>query len=415
MEENSNKLAQLVVSENGKNMVEALASISKSNETVEWACTLPSVASGRVQEVSRGVRCEEFRDPIGVVASICPFNFPLMAMSWTVPIAITMGNCMIAKPSEKTPMTSFFLADLMKQAGYPDGVFQIVNGAVDVVNGLCDHPGINALTFVGSSKVAELVYRRCTTLNKRVLALGGAKNHLVAMPDCDVEMTASDIVTSFSGCCGQRCMAASVLLVVGDQQPLIDLICKKTRDLKPGQESGQIGPCIDSIALNRITTIINESESHGGKILVDGRSWTQQLANTGGTWIGPTVLLHSKKTEPALHIEIFGPVLSILRVSSWEEAIQIENANPYGNAAGVYTTSGAAAEMLSNKFRAAMIGINIGIPVPREPFSFGGLYGTMSKYGDGDITGDGAMEFFSTRRKVTTKWGRMNEDKSQFR
>ncbi|HYE74125.1 MAG TPA: aldehyde dehydrogenase family protein, partial [Blastocatellia bacterium] len=209
MEENAEILARSVVRENGKSIAEALASVAKANETCEWACTLPSVAQGKHMDVSRGVRCEEYRDPVGVVASICPFNFPVMVPFWTLPIALTLGNVMIMKPSEKTPMTMSIVADLIKKAGYPDGVFQIVNGAVDVVNALCDNPGISAVTFVGSSKVAELVYKRCTALCKRVLALGGAKNHLVALSDCDVEMAASDVVSSFSGCAGQRCMAAS--------------------------------------------------------------------------------------------------------------------------------------------------------------------------------------------------------------
>jgi len=418
IEENTDKLAKLVVMENGKTYAEAVASVSKANETCEWACTLPSVAGGKVQDVSRGVRCEEHRDPIGVVASICPFNFPMMVPFWTVPIALSMGNCMILKPSEKTPMTMNFVADLIKQAGYPDGVFQIVNGAVDVVNALCDNPGISAVTFVGSSKVAELVYRRCTALNKRVLALGGAKNHLVALPDCDVDMASSDVVSSFSGCAGQRCMAASVLLVVGDQQALIDQIVAKTKALQLGQEAGQIGPVIDEVSHAKIMRIINAAEAGGATILVDGRSWATR---TPGCWVGPTVLLHSKRSEEALHVEIFGPVLSILRVKDNEEALAIENANPHGNAAGVYTQSGGAAEWFSTRFRASMIGVNIGIPVPREPFSFGGLYGTLSKFGDGDITGDGGMEFFSSRRKVTTKWGKFKgsegtgEDKGQFR
>jgi acyl-CoA reductase-like NAD-dependent aldehyde dehydrogenase len=399
-------------------MAEALASVAKANETCEWAGSLPSVAQGKNMEVSRGVRCEEHRDPVGVVASICPFNFPIMVPFWTLPIALTMGNVMIMKPSEKTPITMSIVADLIKKAGYPDGVFQIVNGAVDVVNALCDHPGISAVTFVGSSKVAELVYKRCSALCKRVLALGGAKNHLVALPDCDIDMASSDVVSSFAGCAGQRCMAASVLLVVGEQNKLIERIVEKTKALQRGQEAGQIGPVIDAVSQNRIMRILNDAEKHGTKFLVDGRSWSSEVKE--GSWVGPTVLLHNSKDEEALHVEIFGPVLSILNVATWEEALRIENDNPHGNAAGVYTQSGAAADFFSSRFRAGMIGVNIGIPVPREPFSFGGLYGTLSKFGDGDITGDGGLEFFTTRRKVTTKWGKFKgsegtgEDKAQF-
>lgn len=419
IEDNAEMLARSVVNENGKAFPEAMASVAKANETCEWACSLPQLAQGKQLEVSRGVKCEEFRDPIGVVASICPFNFPIMVAFWTLPIALTMGNVMIMKPSEKTPITMSLVADLVKQAGYPDGVFQIVNGAVDVVNGICDNSGISAVTFVGSSKVAELVYKRCTNLNKRVLALGGAKNHLVALPDCDVEMTASDVVSSFSGCAGQRCMAASVLLIVGDQPKLIEAIANKVKALVPGQETGQIGPVIDKTSQSRILGLLNNAEKTGVQFLVDGRHWATERIQ--GTWVGPTVLFHTNKSDETMHVEVFGPVLSIYKCATWEEALQIENDNPHGNAAGVYTQSGAAAEFFSSKFRAGMIGVNIGIPVPREPFSFGGLYGTLSKFGDTDITGDGGMEFFSTRRKVTTKWGKFKgsegtgEDKAQFR
>lgn len=214
-------------------------------------------------------------------------------------------------------------------------------------------------------------------------------------------------------------MAASVLLVVGDQQPLIDAIVAKTKALAPGQEAGQIGPVIDAGSHARIMGVLERFEKSGGKMLVDGRGWAK--TKTEGTWVGPTVLLHNDRSEEALHLEIFGPVLSILRCKTWEEALAIENANPHGNAAGVYTQSGASADFFASRFRAAMIGINIGIPVPREPFSFGGLYGTLSKFGDHDITGDGGLEFFTTRRKVTIKWGKFKgaegtgEDKAQFR
>ncbi len=418
IDQHADELANLIVLENGKNKAEALAEVAKANETVEWACSMPQIAQGKTLPVSRGVICSDAREPIGVVACIVPFNFPLMVPMWTTPIALAAGNCVIVKPSEKVPLTLYRLASLMKQAGIPDGVFQLVNGTVDAVNGLCDHPGISAVTFVGSSKVAEIVYKRCTSLNKRVLALGGAKNHLVALKDCDADMASSDITGSFSGCCGQRCMAASVLLVLGENEPLINAVVAKTSGLKAGQEPGQVGPCIDKAAQDRILSYINQAEASGSKILVDGRSWASR---EDGYWVGPTVILHNSRDEPALHNEIFGPILSILHVSSKEEAIEIENGNPYGNAAGVYTQSGGAADWFTQRFRAGMIGVNIGIPVPREPFSFGGLYGTLSKFGDGDITGEGGLEFFTWRRKVTTKWGKFDgaiggelKDKAQF-
>jgi len=337
-----------------------------------------------------------------VVAAVVPFNFPAMVPMWTIPISLTMGNCVILKPSEKVPMTMMRMASLMVEAGLPAGVFQIVNGATEVVQALCAHPQISALSFVGSSRVASIVSESCHKLNKRVLALGGAKNHLIALPDCDVGMAAKDVVASFAGCCGQRCMAASVLLVVGENPDLLQEIVAAAGALKSGQAAGQVGPLIDRIAKDRVLSYIDQAEAGGARILLDGRSWAK--SHEKGFWVGPTVILHTNRADAALQDEIFGPVLSILQVDSWDEAIAIENSNPYGNAACIYTEKGANAEWFVKRFRCAMIGVNIGIPVPREPFSFGGLYGTQSKYGDCDITGDGAMEFFSNRIKVTSKW-----------
>lgn len=401
IQQNHEKLAELVTLENGKTLAESRASVSKANETVEWACSIPQLIQGKIMAVSRGVTCQDILEPIGVVASIVPFNFPVMVPMWTIPIALTVGNAVICKPSEKCPMTMNFIASLLKEAGVPDGVFQLVNGQVDTVNAICDNPDVAAVTFVGSSRVAEIVAKRCHCLNKKVLALGGAKNHLIALRDCDKQMVASDITASFAGCAGQRCMAASVLLVVGEQPDLLDCIVKTASALKPGQmEKGNMGPVIDEVAQDRILDFINKAEASGAKILLDGRSW----ADLEGTWVGPTIILHSSKEEQALHHEIFGPVLSVLVVKSPEEAIEIENSSPYGNAASIYTQSGGDAEWFAHRFRAGMIGVNIGVPVPREPFSFGGMYGTLSKFGEHDITGEGAMRFFTNRRKITTKW-----------
>lgn len=312
-----------------------------------------------------------------------------------------MGNCVILKPSEKVPLTMMEVSRLLTEAGVPDGVFQIVHGAVDVVNAICDHPDISAVTFVGSSKVASLVSSRCHSINKRVLALGGAKNHLIALQDCDIGMTTRDIVASSFGCCGQRCMASSVLIVVGENTELLDEIVNVASKLIPGQDSGQIGPLIDLASKSRVQSYIDTAEAIGSKILLDGRAW---VSKAPGYWIGPTVIFHDNANDSAMQDEIFGPILSVFQVKTWDEAIQIENSNPYGNAACIYTERGFNAEYFTKRFRSAMIGVNIGIPVPREPFSFGGLYGTKSKFGDCDITGDGAMEFFSNRIKITSKW-----------
>jgi malonate-semialdehyde dehydrogenase (acetylating)/methylmalonate-semialdehyde dehydrogenase len=399
----SERLAELVVQENGKNIAEARASVAKGAETVEWACGMPVLWSGRCMTVSGGIDCKDEREPLGTVACVVPFNFPIMVPCWTTPIALMAGNSVILKPSEKVPFTLCAMVDLMTEAGVPAGVIQLVQGEAPVVNALCDHPSIMALSFVGSSRVAALVSRRCNEANKRVLALGGAKNHLVALPDCNKDPTARDIVASFAGCAGQRCMAASVLICVGGaEKELLPLVISRASELVAGTEPGQVGAIIDQASQARIKSYIDDSEAGGAQVLLDGRGWASQRAQ--GCWIGPTILLHSSPQDKAVKEEIFGPVLSVLCVETWQEALAIENGNPYGNAASIYTSSGYAAEHFSRRFRAGMIGVNIGVPVPREPFAFGGMAGTLSKYGEGDITGEAAMEFFSRRRKVTSRW-----------
>lgn len=400
LDKHAEELAEIIMMEHGKNKVEALGDIGKGNETVEYSCSLPQLVQGKTLEVSTGVVCQDRRKPLGVVASIVPFNFPSMVPLWTLPIAIATGNTMIIKPSEKVPLTLRRMCELFNEAGVPKGVINIVNGLAPVVEAIIDNPHVKAVTFVGSTKVAEIVAKRARNLNKRVLALGGAKNHLVTMPDCNMEMAAQDIVNSFTGCTGQRCMAASVLLTVGEQQQLIKLITEKASILHPGSQNREIGPVIDKLALDRITKYIDEAEKSGAKLLLDGRPWTK--ANPKGFWIGPTIILHSSKDDPAMKDEIFGPVISIFQTKSPDEAIAIQNSNMYGNAAAVYTSSGETAEWFCNRFTAGMLGVNVGVPVPREPFSFGGT--KASKFGDTDITGDGGIEFFTQRIKVTTKW-----------
>jgi malonate-semialdehyde dehydrogenase (acetylating) / methylmalonate-semialdehyde dehydrogenase len=404
IQQHAQELADIIVMENGKNITEALADVAKGNETVEWACNLPHVAAGNILRVSGNVVCQDRREPLGVVSCIVPFNFPFMVPMWTTPIALVMGNTVVLKPSEKVPLTMKRVAALIEEAGFPPGVFNMVQGSRETVEALIDHPQIQAVTFVGSSPVAKIVSHRCRALSKRCNALGGAKNHLVAIDDCDVDGAASDIVVSFAGCAGQRCMAASVLLTVGHQPQLVDAIVSKASMIEPGNGPGQMGPVIDVASYKKIVSYIEAAEKDGAKILLDGRANEKYQSKTSGNWIGPTIILHSSSSDKTMCEEVFGPVLSIYVASSWEEAIQIENASPFGNAASVYTTNGGNAEWFTSRFNSAMLGINIGIPVPREPFQFGGLYGTQSKYGDMDITGMGGMEFFSNRIKITSKW-----------
>lgn len=277
---------------------------------------------------------------------------------WTVPIALVMGNTVILKPSEKVPLTMHRVADLFKEAGFPNGVFNMIQGTRDAVESIIDHPSVKAVTFVGSSPVAKIVANRCRALGKRCTALGGAKNHLVALPDCEIFGAADDITVSFAGCAGQRCMAASVLLTVGKQQELVDKIVEKASEIKAGNQPGTMGPVIDETAFKKIVSYIDDAEQNGAEVLLDGRNWNE--AHEGGHWVGPTIIQHTSSADRTMKEEVFGPVLSVYETSSWEEAIEIENSNPFGNAASIYTTNGGNAEWFTSRFRASMLGVNVG-------------------------------------------------------
>jgi malonate-semialdehyde dehydrogenase (acetylating)/methylmalonate-semialdehyde dehydrogenase len=398
LEQHLDELAALVSEENGKTRGEAIAEIEKCIELTEFATALPQLMGGEVLEVSKGVECRVEHVPLGIVASIVPFNFPAMVPNWTIPNAIALGNCMIIKPSEKVPLSVARIALLLKEAGLPDGVFNIINGDSAIVEALCDHPGIDAVSFVGSTRVAKLVYQRATHHLKRCLALGGAKNHLMVLPDAQPEMTAQNVAASMSGCAGQRCMAASAMVAVGPVDAIIERICAEARRIIPGENLGAV---IDQTAKDRIERYITEAEQQGAKVLVDGRGYTV-AGKEGGTYIGPTVIDFVKPGMAVATEEIFGPVISIMRVDTLDEAIAIENASPYGNAASVFTQNGAFARYVIDRASAGMVGVNVGVPVPREPFSFGGW--NESKFGVGDITGKSSIEFWTKLKKSTTKW-----------
>jgi malonate-semialdehyde dehydrogenase (acetylating)/methylmalonate-semialdehyde dehydrogenase len=398
LERDIESLTALVTEENGKVPAEARAEILKSIELTEFACSLPQITAGEVMEVSRGVECRIERFPLGVVASITPFNFPNMVPNWTIPNAIALGNCMILKPSELVPLSSSRIAELLKEAGLPDGVLQIVHGGKDVVEAICDHPGIEAVSFVGSTKVAKIVYRRGTATLKRVLALGGAKNHLIVMPDADVEMTSSNVVASMTGCAGQRCMAASVMVAVSETDHIIERMVDEAKKIVPGKN---LGPVISAESRARIERYITEAEEAGAKVLVDGRK-TVVKGKENGYYVGPTIIDHVTPNMRIAQEEVFGPVLAIVRANDLAGAIRVENASPYGNAASVFTESGGTARYVMEHASAGMIGVNVGVPVPREPFSFGGW--NDSRFGVGDITGRGSIEFWTRSKKMTTKW-----------
>jgi malonate-semialdehyde dehydrogenase (acetylating)/methylmalonate-semialdehyde dehydrogenase len=398
LEQHLKELAELCSEENGKTYGESVAEIEKCIELTEFATSLPQLITGEVLEVSRGVECRTEHVPLGVVASIVPFNFPSMVPNWTIPNALALGNCMILKPSEKVPLSCGKIAQLLKEAGLPDGVFNIVNGDVAIVEAICDHPGIEAVSFVGSTKVAKIVYQRATSNYKRCLALGGAKNHLMVLPDAIPGMTAQNVVASMSGCAGQRCMAASAMVGVGNVDHIIEKICDEAKKIVPGENLGAV---INKESQERIEKYITEAEQQGAKILVDGRN-AHVKGKEKGTYVGPTVIDFVTPEMSVATEEIFGPVISIMRTNTIDEALVIENKNPYGNAASVFTQNGGAARYIIDRASAGMIGVNVGVPVPREPFSFGGW--NESKFGVGDITGKSSIEFWTKLKKSTTKW-----------
>ncbi|OUR98604.1 methylmalonate-semialdehyde dehydrogenase (acylating) [Halobacteriovorax marinus] len=398
------KIANVVSIENGKILGESKAGIMKGIEVLEYAISLQNLDAGSKMEVSRGVQCEYRREPLGVVASITPFNFPAMVPMWTIPIAITLGNSYVWKPSEKTPLTATLIGEALIEAGLPAGVLTILNGTSDCVNSIIDHQDVKAVGFVGSSKIAKLVYQRTTALGKRALCLGGAKNHIILLPDADVEMAGAGIADSFTGCAGQRCMAASVLLAVGDSEKQIEAIIERAKTASLGNNMGAI---ITKDQVDFLNSAIDKAEKAGAKILLDGRNPKAAEGYEGGYWLGPTILDNVDPESEASKVELFGPIISIIRCKNISKALEIENANEYGNAASVFTSNGSLAEMVASAASAGMVGINIGVPVPREPFSFGGI--NDSKFGYGDITGENSLNFWSHTKKVTTKWQMQND------
>lgn len=398
LEKNMKELAELCSEENGKTYGESVAEIEKCIELTEFATSLPQLITGELLEVSKGVECRTEHVALGVVASIVPFNFPSMVPNWTIPNAIALGNCMIMKPSEKVPLSCGRIAELLQEAGLPDGVFNVVHGDVEMVNAICDHPNIEAVSFVGSTKVAKIVYQRATQNLKRCLALGGAKNHLMVLPDAIPDMTAQNVAASMSGCAGQRCMAASAMVGVGNVDHIIAKICDEARKIVPGQNLGAV---INKESQERIESYITQAEKDGAKILVDGRN-AKVSGKEGGTYVGPTVIDYVTPDMSVAREEIFGPVISIMRTNTVDEALAIENKSPYGNAASVFTQNGGMARYIMEKASAGMVGVNVGVPVPREPFSFGGW--NESKFGVGDITGKSSIEFWTKLKKTTVKW-----------
>jgi malonate-semialdehyde dehydrogenase (acetylating) / methylmalonate-semialdehyde dehydrogenase len=392
-------LSCTIASESGKTPAEAQAGVLRGIEVIDFAASLLNSDPGGALDVSRGVSCEYRRDPLGVVVGITPFNFPAMVPMWMFPIALTVGNAFVLKPSEKVPLAADRLGALAVSAGYPPGIFSVVHGDKVAVEALCQHPLTQAVAFVGSTEVARRVYALAAGAGKRALCLGGAKNQLIVAPDADPALTVRSIVDSFTGCAGQRCMAGSLMIAVGGADRLIDQVKSMAAQIPLGTGMGAL---IDAPAKARLEAAIEQAASEGATVLLDGRSPTVPSQYAGGNWLGPTILDHVTFDMECARRELFGPVLSVIRVESLEQALGIEQENPYGNATSIFTSSGAAARLLSERATSGMIGVNIGVPVPREPFSFGGT--KQSKFGHGDITGPAAVDFWTDRKKITTKW-----------
>lgn len=390
--------ARIIHEEIGKTIEEGRQEVSKSLELLEFACSMPQVATGSNLYVSAGVECRTEHIPLGVVASITPFNFPHMVPHWTFPNALALGNTMILKPSPAAPISPIRIAELLHDAGLPTGVLNIINGEKELVDAICDNPGIQAVTFVGSTPVAKAIYTRASANLKRVLTLGSANNHLILLPDANLEMAATNIIASFTGTAGQRCMSACVLVAVGDCNPIIDRIIEIARGIKVGIDMGAI---INAEARDRVKGFIDRAERDSAKIIVDGRNAVVQ-GKENGTYFGPTIVDFANPESEIVKKENFGPVLTIVRVKTLEEALEIANSSPYGNGSSIFTQSGKSAQIFVQKIEAGMVGINVGVPVPREPFGFGGW--KDSKFGAGDITGESSIGFWTKAKKITTKW-----------
>jgi malonate-semialdehyde dehydrogenase (acetylating)/methylmalonate-semialdehyde dehydrogenase len=397
--EQLDELSQLVASESGKTPAEAKAGVLRGVEVIEFAQSLQNADSGAALDVSRGVSCEYRRDPLGVVAGITPFNFPAMVPMWMFPISLSVGNAFILKPSEKVPLSASYLGDLLLRAGYPPGIFSVVHGDRTAVEALVEHPLVRAVGFVGSSDVARRVYAQAAAAGKRALCLGGAKNQMIVAPDADPELAAKAILDSFTGCAGQRCMAGSLLLAVDKASSIVERIRALAAQIRLGTDMGAL---IDDASKNRLFSAIDRAERDGATVVLDGRTAAVPASYRGGNWLGPTILDHVRPEMDCAQAELFGPVLSVMRVPTIEAALAIDRANPYGNATSIFTSSGAVARYVSEQTTSGMIGVNVGVPVPREPFSFGGT--KYSKFGHGDITGRSAVDFWTDLKKITTKW-----------
>jgi malonate-semialdehyde dehydrogenase (acetylating)/methylmalonate-semialdehyde dehydrogenase len=403
------ELARIVSSEHGKVLDDAKGEVIRGLEVVEFACGLPHLLKGEFSDqVSTGVDAFSFRQPLGVCAGITPFNFPVMVPMWMHPVAIACGNTFVLKPSERDPSASNFIAELYAEAGLPDGVFNVVHGDKVAVDALLDHPLVAAISFVGSTPIARYVHEGATQHAKRVQALGGAKNHAIVMPDADLEFTSNHLIAAGYGSAGQRCMAISVVVAVGDADPLIELLQEKARAIRLGPglaPHSEMGPVVTPEARERIVNYIDRGAAAGATLVVDGR---EPGIDGNGFWVGPTLFDHVT-TDMAIYTdEIFGPVLVVTRVDSLDDAIELVNANSYANGVAIFTGSGQAARVFQRRVEVGMIGVNVPIPVPMAFYSFGGWKNSL--FGDHHIHGPEGFHFYTRGKAVTSRWPEEAQD-----
>lgn len=405
------ELAAIITAEHGKVLSDAAGEVARGLEVVEYACALPQTLKGDYSDqVSTGIDVFSFRQPLGVVTGITPFNFPVMVPLWMAPVAVATGNAFILKPSERDPSAALLLAKLWKDAGLPDGVFQVLHGDKETVQGLLTHELIDGVSFVGSTPIAKYVHETATAHGKRVQALGGAKNHAVVMPDADLDLAADHLSAAAFGSAGERCMAISVAVAVGDAaDALVEKVRERATAIKVGEGTEpdvEMGPLITPASRERVQRIVGEAEADGASLVVDGRDLVVE-GREEGFFVGPTVIDRVKEEMSAYREEIFGPVLVVVRVDSLEDAIKVINANPFGNGTGIFTGSGNAARQFQRQVTVGMIGVNIPIPVPAAQHSFGGWKDSL--FGEHHIYGPDGVRFYTRGKVITQRWPHQND------
>jgi malonate-semialdehyde dehydrogenase (acetylating)/methylmalonate-semialdehyde dehydrogenase len=406
LQQEQKALARIVTEEHGKTLPDATGSVQRGIEVVEFACGIPHLLKGEYSEnVGTGVDAHTVRQPVGVCAGITPFNFPVMVPLWMFPVAIACGNTFVLKPSEKVPSASIRMAELFKEAGLPNGVFNVVHGDKEAVDAMLAHPGINAVSFVGSTPIAKYIYETGARNGKRVQALGGAKNHAVVLPDADLEFAAEALIGAAYGSAGERCMAISAVVAVGAAaDPLVALLKQKAESIKVGagdRDGIDMGPLVTKVHRDKVKGYVDLGTKEGAKLVVDGRGLVVK-GHEDGFFLGTTLFDEVTPQMKIYQDEIFGPVLIVLRVGTLEEAIALVNANPYANGTAIFTESGGAARRFENEIQVGMVGINVPIPVPVAFYSFGGWKGSL--FGDLHVHGVEGVKFYTRTKAVTVRW-----------